>query len=564
MQKIKEGFADITQGVKERLNIGAPKYADNLLGASLQDQCRQATAKDLVAPSEELNSQVVDTINQDVANGKDTKEIASLLKKRLRTDNPHKQWLAVQLVGRVMRDCAGAVGAHTEELLQEVARTMQRPARPDTEQGRLTRQAAKELLRSYGRAGTTAFRAVNRSNLEAASISAQYAGNAANTEAASVVAEVNMLIEQAQANTELLSEMLTAGAAGPGGAGAGAGAGPGGAAGDEFENELTRELVTEVRELRTLFDAYLEQLQALAGGPQGGAEVDAAMLRALEAADMLDGALALSKDVASNQRELEQQAVAGVTGGQAPGQAGGAAAAPAAAAGPGGGDLISLDDGGDDMAMPVPTPMLGPVVPQDPFAASAVTPAVGAVVGSPPAAGASLLYPGAPAPAPAPAPGGYPAPYPAAAPPVYGQTPPVYPGYGAPPPQQPPAYGAPQYGAPPPQYGAPAYGAPPPAAAPAPVPANPNNPFAATAVPSLPAYGSAPGVGGLTPAPTAASNPFSSGGAPPAPAAAAAPPAAAPAPLPTVASGGGGASSVDAEWAMFFAGRTGGGAAAQH
>ncbi|KAG2443172.1 hypothetical protein HYH02_009249, partial [Chlamydomonas schloesseri] len=129
--KIKEGLRDIKQGVLEKLT--GPKYADNLLGESLQDQLRKATAKELVGPSEELNSQVVDTINQDIANGKDSKEIVSLLKKRLRTDNPHKQWLAVQLVGRVLRDCSAGIGLHTEDVLQEVARVMARPAKADSD-----------------------------------------------------------------------------------------------------------------------------------------------------------------------------------------------------------------------------------------------------------------------------------------------------------------------------------------------------------------------------------------------------------------------------------------------
>ncbi len=53
--KIKEGLRDIKQGVLEKLT--GPKYADNLLGESLQDQLRKATAKELVEPSEELNSQ---------------------------------------------------------------------------------------------------------------------------------------------------------------------------------------------------------------------------------------------------------------------------------------------------------------------------------------------------------------------------------------------------------------------------------------------------------------------------------------------------------------------------
>jgi hypothetical protein len=51
---------------------------------------------------------------------------------------------------------------HQEELLQEVARVMARPAKPETEAGKAARHAAKELLRRYGRAGTTAFRAAHQ------------------------------------------------------------------------------------------------------------------------------------------------------------------------------------------------------------------------------------------------------------------------------------------------------------------------------------------------------------------------------------------------------------------
>ncbi|PNW74097.1 hypothetical protein CHLRE_13g585100v5 [Chlamydomonas reinhardtii] len=535
--KIKEGLRDIKQGVLEKLT--GPKYADNLLGESLQDQLRKATAKELVGPNEELNSQVVDTINQDIANGKDSKEIVSLLKKRLRTDNPHKQWLAVQLVGRVLRDCSAGIGLHTEDVLQEVARAMARPAKADSDAGRITRQAAKELLRSFGRAGAGAVRAANRSVVEdarthsrnAMNLHASAGGAPVNAEAASLVAEVQMLVEQANANTELLSEMLITGDQAAGASGPAAAAG---GAKDEFENELTRELVTEVRELRGLFDAYLEQLQALMSSGQGGPDVEAALMRALEAGDMLDGALALAQDVSTNQRELEQQAVAG--GGASGGGANPAAAAAAAV------DLISLDD----FAMPAPPPVLATggagapqdpfaalaagaaaAAPHDPFAASNITPAM--AVGSPPAAAApAAAY----------------QPYPAAAPaayPPYGQ--PAAPApYGA----QPPA----PYGQPPPAAAAQPYpGAPPPYGQPAAAPANPNNPFAG----AVPTYGSvaAPPAGsaGVSAAPS--NNPFSaapsvtSGGG-------AAPPAAA-----AGLTGGSGTSSVDAEWAMFFAGRTG-------
>lgn len=61
-----------------------------------------------------------------------------------------------------MADCGNVIGMHQEELLQEVARVMARPAKPDTEAGKQARHAAKELLRTYGRAGTTAFRAVQQ------------------------------------------------------------------------------------------------------------------------------------------------------------------------------------------------------------------------------------------------------------------------------------------------------------------------------------------------------------------------------------------------------------------
>lgn len=51
---------------------------------------------------------------------------------------------------------------------------------PPLHAGKQTRKAAKELLRSYGRAGTSAFRAVNRSTLEAMSNTNVYAAGGAN------------------------------------------------------------------------------------------------------------------------------------------------------------------------------------------------------------------------------------------------------------------------------------------------------------------------------------------------------------------------------------------------
>ncbi|MEW5313706.1 MAG: hypothetical protein WDW38_005249 [Sanguina aurantia] len=161
--------------------LGGQKYHNNLLGESLADLLRKATAKVLTEPDEELNQQVVDTVHQEVASGKETKEIALLLKKRLRTDNPLKQWLGVLLLGKVMRDCSADLGMHQEDLLQEVARVMARPAKPDSEAGKRSKAAAKELLRTYGRAAASAFRAVQRegrpqTGLAASSVTANTSG----------------------------------------------------------------------------------------------------------------------------------------------------------------------------------------------------------------------------------------------------------------------------------------------------------------------------------------------------------------------------------------------------
>jgi len=53
---------------------------------------------------------------------------------------------------------------------------------------------------------------------------------------------------------------------------------------------LRKELLADVRELRKLFDLYMEQLATLTG-----ADAEAAMKQALEAVDQLDNALTLEK-----------------------------------------------------------------------------------------------------------------------------------------------------------------------------------------------------------------------------------------------------------------------------
>eukprot|EP00955_Chlamydomonas_euryale_P096110 364986-Chlamydomonas_euryale.AAC.4 len=57
--------------------------------------------------------QVCDTINSDISMGKDPRDVIVLLQRRLAQDNPHKQWLALQLVDQC--ESCGAWQGHREE-----------------------------------------------------------------------------------------------------------------------------------------------------------------------------------------------------------------------------------------------------------------------------------------------------------------------------------------------------------------------------------------------------------------------------------------------------------------
>lgn len=53
--------------------------------------------------------------------------------------------LVLILCSQVLPDCSNVLGMHQDELLQEVARVMSRPAKPETEAGKSARNAAKEV-----------------------------------------------------------------------------------------------------------------------------------------------------------------------------------------------------------------------------------------------------------------------------------------------------------------------------------------------------------------------------------------------------------------------------------
>ncbi|CAD7702292.1 unnamed protein product [Ostreobium quekettii] len=88
--------------------------------------------------------------------------LVSVLKKRLRSDNPHKQYLAVQLTKHILAKCATRVKSQNilQDILAEVAAVAAYPSKPDTAEAKGARIAAYDVLRGHGKAGEAAFKAV--------------------------------------------------------------------------------------------------------------------------------------------------------------------------------------------------------------------------------------------------------------------------------------------------------------------------------------------------------------------------------------------------------------------
>lgn len=329
---------DLKEQVTQRFK--GNQYASNLLGESINELIQQATAKTLDQPDEDVNQRVVYAINSEAGTTQSTKEIVGMIKKRFRTDNAQKHYLGVVLIGKVLSECSGVLGPHQDELLQEVARVLTKPTRNHPAAAR-AKQAAKDVLRTYGRSGAEAFRSAAQQDYYPPRLDpgmgpvsgpvqgplhqgpgGSEAVTTAAAERASIVDEVKRMIEQSKGHSELLNEMLVNQAGGPA---------------DEFERELLKELLINVRELREMFNVYLEQLSAMEGP-----DSEALMCSALEAVDGLDNALALEKEVKAatqEQAQFDKGKQAAVPIAQ-PAAAVKAAAAPER-------NLIDLDDLGD-------------------------------------------------------------------------------------------------------------------------------------------------------------------------------------------------------------------------
>ncbi|CAD7699393.1 unnamed protein product [Ostreobium quekettii] len=138
------------------------KYQPNLQGQAFDNLCRQATAKTLKEPDAELHREIELAINDKESGPVEPQELVSVLRKRLRSDNPHKQYLAVHLTKHILAKCTTRVKAENifAEILFEVAVVAASPSRPETPEAKIAKKAAFDVLRGNGKAGQAAFRAV--------------------------------------------------------------------------------------------------------------------------------------------------------------------------------------------------------------------------------------------------------------------------------------------------------------------------------------------------------------------------------------------------------------------
>lgn len=85
--------------------------------------------------------------------------VADILKRRLDMQNPHKQWLAVDLVGTVLGQCADHMRMYRTDMLAAVAKVSVKPnKRGPVEAKKAARRQAIEFLKSQGPEGLNAIR----------------------------------------------------------------------------------------------------------------------------------------------------------------------------------------------------------------------------------------------------------------------------------------------------------------------------------------------------------------------------------------------------------------------
>jgi len=123
------------------------QYSTNLLGESLEDLAKKCTAKTLPAPDPQANEAFLEAVRSSSAeeDSNASRELVSVLRRRLAMENSHKQWLAIHLVSDLMRESPQSLtSSGREEVLACVADLTRHPS---TKTNNPNGEAASESMR---------------------------------------------------------------------------------------------------------------------------------------------------------------------------------------------------------------------------------------------------------------------------------------------------------------------------------------------------------------------------------------------------------------------------------
>mmetsp|Transcript_6935 Transcript_6935/g.19582 ORF Transcript_6935/g.19582 Transcript_6935/m.19582 type:complete len:299 (+) Transcript_6935:201-1097(+) len=166
MEHIRNARQQVENQIKHLTN---GQYSTNLLGESLEDLAKKCTAKTLPAPDPQANEAFLEAVRSSSAeeDSNASRELVSVLRRRLAMENSHKQWLAIHLVSDLMRESPQSLtSSGREEVLACVADLTRHPStktnNPNgeaaSESMRKTKLAALDLLRTTGGMGQQALR----------------------------------------------------------------------------------------------------------------------------------------------------------------------------------------------------------------------------------------------------------------------------------------------------------------------------------------------------------------------------------------------------------------------
>ncbi|GMH35859.1 hypothetical protein BSKO_03727 [Bryopsis sp. KO-2023] len=272
------------------------RYQHNLSGENFAGLVRQATAKTVLAPDEAKNREIIRVI-QDPESELPAAEISTVLRRRLRMENPHKQYLAVLLTRDVMMACARKIRTVYAELLYEIAVVAVQPSMPGTPAARKAKQAALEVLRGHEQAGNSAFKAASGLGLnslqqqitraQAAELRSS-AGNTSNTgNAESVLSQLEKFGQIAKSHSDVFCDMLVSSEPG------------------QLEETLIGELMREMQQMQEMLPKLIDKTSNMEGQ-----RPEKALAEGMEALDAIEKAFKVHGDVKDGraQESLKRQA----------------------------------------------------------------------------------------------------------------------------------------------------------------------------------------------------------------------------------------------------------------